>query len=578
MAKSCGIHVDQRSVHALVLEGSAKKHKVLACESAALDPGDEPAAALVAFLRAKAKELKAAHENVGLVVDSGAAAFRRLALPFDERSKIEEVLKFEVEGELPQWSIDDVVIDFLVMDSKPGVSSELMVTAVPKARLAPTLAACERAGLEADEAELDASALFNAAIESGVLGEESSQVLVHVGDASTVVVVADGGRLAAMRTIRAGFSPPASPLSQAGEEVDDEDAADDGASVPAAAAESPERLALTTQRIRREIGRTISGARLARPLEAVYVSGHELPGLDDQDAFEVPVRALRVVPGGTDQPLPPTAVIAYGAALRALGGGVLRPHLRREELRFTGAFERLELPLAVASLLTFFLLLVMFVVTDQKLKWRDVGDPAKNTRGDMKLWLQSSNNFMLPNPPKSVGNLENPPEAIENYARRAERGEITDRSTFEQMQVINRMLEAEINKLEVSSGLKSGDGITQPQSALQGSTLVLELLAGLGERAGRYAIRSVQASSIPGRSAQGEYVQVKLDIDFHGASDLAATENYTNFANALQEKPWCIEFERKPTKVFDNGKGIYIEGLTVNVDLSKLPSSEGGKA
>lgn len=576
MAKSCGIHVDQRSVHALVLEGSAKKHKVLAYESATLDPGQEPAAALVAFLRAKGKELKAAHENVGLVIDSGVAAFRRLSLPFDERSKIEEVLKYEVESELPQWSIDDVVIDFLVMDSKPGVSSELMVTAVPKARLAPTLAACERAGLEADEAELDASALYNAAIESGVLGEESSQVLVHVGDASTVVVVADGGRLAAMRTIRAGFSPHVT--AAGGAEADEDEDADAEAPAPEAVADSPERLALTAQRIRREIGRTISGARLTRALEAVYLSGHELPGLDDQDSFEVPVRPLQVVPGSTDRPLPSTAVIAYGAALRALGGGVLRPHLRREELRFTGAFERLELPLAVATLLTFFLLLVMFVVTDQKLKWRDLGDPARGTRGDMRLWLLSSNNFMLPNPPTSAGNLENPPEVIESYARRAERGEITDRSTFEQLQVIDRMLEAEIDKLEVSTGLKSGDGITQPQSALQGSTLVLELLAGLGDRAGRYAIRSLQASSVPGRSSQGEYVQVKLDIDFHGADDLAATEHYTNFANALQEQPWCIEFERKPTKVFDSGKGIYIEGLTVNVDLTKLPSTDGGEA
>ena len=224
MAKSCGIHVDQRSAHLVALDGSPKKHKVVATASRTFDPHEDPEEALFDFLKEQAKTLKLSKENIGLVVDSGPAAFRALTLPFDDRGKIEEVLKFEVEGDLPQWDIDEVVTDFLVADSKPGVSSDLIVTAMPKDRLANRLASCERAGLEADEAELDGTALFNAAIEAGILSEESSEILVHVGDHSTVVVVADGGKLASMRTIRAGGLPAPKPFVPKGDDEEEDEA------------------------------------------------------------------------------------------------------------------------------------------------------------------------------------------------------------------------------------------------------------------------------------------------------------------------------------------------------------------
>ena len=106
-------------------------------------------------------------EGIALAVDSGLAAFRNLTLPFDDRSKIEDVIKFEIESDLPQWDIDDVIVDFLVTDSKPGVQSDLLVTAVPKTHLGPKLEACNRAGLEASEAELDGAALFDVALQTG---------------------------------------------------------------------------------------------------------------------------------------------------------------------------------------------------------------------------------------------------------------------------------------------------------------------------------------------------------------------------------------------------------------------------
>ena len=65
------------------------------------------------------------------------------------------------------------------------------------------LAGLQRSGLEALDAELEGTALFDAAFESGILKEDVGTVLIHVGDTSATVVVADGRRLSSLRAIRA---------------------------------------------------------------------------------------------------------------------------------------------------------------------------------------------------------------------------------------------------------------------------------------------------------------------------------------------------------------------------------------
>ena len=123
MASSCGIHIEQRRFHVIALDGSGRKHKIVAQASGQIPVGADPAAAVADELRAIVKESKLNADNVRLAVDSGLAAFRTLALPLDDRGKIEEVLKFEIEGDLPQWDIDEVVVDFLYLSRTPGVES-----------------------------------------------------------------------------------------------------------------------------------------------------------------------------------------------------------------------------------------------------------------------------------------------------------------------------------------------------------------------------------------------------------------------------------------------------------------------
>ncbi len=565
MAQSVGIHLGERRFHLVVLEGNVKKHKLSAAVTGEIPPGEEGSAALSEALRAAVKEHGLRADSVYLAVDSGLAAFRNLTLPFDDRDKIEEVIKFEVESDLPHWDIDQVVVDFLVLSTKPGVESSLLVTAVPKERLQRALAPCERGGLEPLDAELEGSALFDAALEAGVLQEDSACMLVHVGDASTTVVVADGRRLAAMRAIRAGAFPTRAQSEAAAVEGEEERAPE--------ASESDEipsrRQEESAQRIRREITRTLSGVRTANEIRTIYLCGHALPGLAGNSLLELPLEPLAIVPG---REVGSELTVAYGAALRGFGGGLLRPHLRREELRFTGRFERMELPLAVFSLLLFTMLFVQFIVLDKQIEWRDEGDLAHDLKGDMQLWLEASNMRMLPDPknPQTV-RLPNPPEDLKTYAEQAVLGADEERTKFEEIQRIRALLKIHIDRLEKELGQVSE--IQQPQSALEASTLVMELLGGLQDV--RFGVRGFEALYQPGQAGREDYVQIKMDIDFLAVDNVEATRHYNSVQSAFTSQPWCMDFDSRTNKVLPEDKGIYVDGLTIRVDLDKAPSKEG---
>ncbi len=193
MARACGIRIGPRRFELVVLDGSAKKHKITAYMAGELPrEGDDPIASAAALLREAVKQHNVPRDNVGVAIDTGLAAFRSIKVPFSDKDKIEDVIKFEVESQLPQWNVDDVVVDFQILETNDN-TSDLLVTAVPKADLKTVLSICEKAGVEPLEAELETSAMVNAAYASNVCTVDSAQVLVHIGETSTSVVVMDGG-------------------------------------------------------------------------------------------------------------------------------------------------------------------------------------------------------------------------------------------------------------------------------------------------------------------------------------------------------------------------------------------------
>src|SRR6185436_2821062 len=122
--------------------------------------------------------------------------------------------------------------------------------------------------------------------------------------------------------------------------------------------------------------------------------------------LDVPVRPLDVFggEGGQSQENAGELVVAYGAALRQLGGGVFKPSLRREELRYTGALERLELPFAVVALLLVTLLGVWNIFLSKEREWADQ---------KLGIYRDTTKSFLLGDRAKGrMGALKNPSEDV----------------------------------------------------------------------------------------------------------------------------------------------------------------------
>jgi Tfp pilus assembly PilM family ATPase len=572
MARSCGIRVGPRRFELVVLDGSPKKHKIVSYVLGELPRATADEAAdlqqAAATLRRAAQDANVPHDSVAIAIDAGMGAFRTLKLPFSDKAKIEEVLKFEVENLLPQWNIDDVVVDFHVIEEGSD-SSELLITAVQKHDLRRPLALCEKAGVEPLEIELETSAMVNAALQAGLCPVDTAQILVHVGEYSTSVVVMDGGKVREMRAIHIGALTweLATPVAAEEDLAEGEPAEKTEKAAPVPVLETPadpaerqRRIEQAQKRIRRELGRTVSAARTAHPLQTIHVCGWNVPELVGSSILDVPVKLLECFEADSGAPLDGRGqlVAAYGVALRQMGGGVLEPSLRREELRYSGAFERVELPVAVVCLLLVTLLGVWNIFL-----YKDLD----NSNEALKFWRTSATNWLMGRPKEGQkGYLEYPPERVAKYIGSIDQDSEHDR--FGQMQEVRRLLNIEIKGLEKELGQDAE--ISYPQSALAASTLVLDVLEKGGEAMGRPSLRRMRSTYHSGRSGgKTDSVEVTLDISFFAENQTSATANYEAFRSALKPNPWCLEVEDRPTKALENGKGIAVASLTVQVDVSK---------
>jgi hypothetical protein len=193
-----------------------------------------------------------------------------------------------------------------------------------------------------------------------------------------------------------------------------------------------------------------------------------------------------------------------------------------------------------------------------------------------------------------AGDLDQPPKALTDYltfTRNASKKagvsekdnpEIDpDRTRLEQLKNEQRLMRIEVAKLNKALG-NTGE-VTQPQSALEGTTLTLDVLAELGEaQVGRVAIRKVNAQYIPGRSNGTDKVEVQVDFTFFATDSVIATQNLERYIAELRKKPWVVEVEPGGSKSLpDNpadNKGIYTDSFKVRCDLSKVDRKVQGGA
>lgn len=585
MARSCGLRIGPRRFELVVLDGSGKKHKVLktyAGEFPKPASGEDPLAAAAEALHEAFKQNDVPRDNVGIAIDSRQAAFRMLKMPFADKAKIESVLKFEVESLLPQWNIDDVVVDFHKL-AETDEASELLVTAVQKSDVRKAIDLCEKASIEPLEAELETTAVVNAALAAGLCSVDTAQILVHVGEHSTAVIVVDGGSVRDMRAIPIGILShevvqPEREGDEAADKGEKSEKKEDGAAAAPATGtwldappdpdELQRRLEQTIKRLRRELGRTVSATRTAHPIQSILVCGLDVPGLVGSEILDVPVQHLEIaVEGGPTGAASANFVAAYGAALRQLGGGTLTPSLRREELHYSGAFERIELPLAVVCLLLVTLLGVWNIFLHKEIL---VVDQTK-----LGQWRNRSIEMLIGNPKQGVaGTLRSPSDKVKKFVQNID--EEVDLTKTEQVRQLKQTIEEEIRKYEKDLGVDQE--IAQPQSALAALVLVLDVLEDVATEKERPSIRRLKASYINGKGQKDDRVKVALDYSVFADSQLLATQMHERLIEELNKKPWiATRVDAKAADPLEGGKGVYVENQVVEVNLAKAQKAPNTK-
>lgn len=407
--------------------------------------------------------------------------------------------------------------------------------------------------------------MVNAAMTASICTVDNAQVLVHIGETSTSVVVMDGGKVREMRAIHIGALSHEFPAVVEGE------APADGGESPAAAAAVPvdpievqRRLDQAIKRIRRELGRTVSAARTVHPIEAVYVCGLELSGLAGSRILDAEVKVLDVFEADGGQPAQGFGplVVPYGVAVRQLGGGALRPSLRREELHYSGAFERVELPLAVVALLAITFLGVWFIFLTRE---RDI------VNDDLATWRNNARSQVLGQPQKGVqGVLQYPSDEVRKYINDFEKD--TERNAYEQLRRASTLVQLDVKKLEKDLGQDAE--IKQPQSAFVGMTVVLDVLSRVRTQDDkvRPSLRGVTATYQAARTNKPEHVKVDLNMSLLADDTVTASQAFDDFTRDCRNQPWFVEFSSKQSDPVEGGRGIYYGNVTVEVDVSKVPA------
>jgi len=280
---------------------------------------------------------------------------RVLDLPFSEDKKIESVLGYELESQVP-FAIDDLIYDYVVVDRERS-ASRVLVSAARRESVAALLAALDSAGV--DPRTVGSAPLAYAPLGAYLPAAEGPTAIVDIGHLRTNVCLLGGGdeqgELRFARTLLGGGHQVTerlrTVLGVSYEEAESLKHNETGLPGESAPAPLQQRLAQEASQalvpLARDLRQTLAAAetRFSQPVTRVVICGGGArlrgmaPWLEEQ--IGVPVEPLSIPPesGLLPSDLHPAGQAmlaqALSLALRGVGRSVL-PDLRQRELAYRG--------------------------------------------------------------------------------------------------------------------------------------------------------------------------------------------------------------------------------------------------
>jgi Tfp pilus assembly PilM family ATPase len=273
-------------------------------------------------------------DNVVLCLAGRDSLMRRMKLPLSNLRQIERTVKFQAEKFVIDQSLEDIVVDFFVID-RTKTDTDVFLLAVKKENLRNKLQLLKVAGISPIGITIDSVAVFNLVAAAGVLPKKGSAALLEFSSDVCRIILARDRKLVFLRALNiSGFSQ--------------------------------DELA---ERVARELRASCLVAGVEQPLESVIVAG------DGSEGTICQALTRRISPLGTDittfnpfKTFPSdtteeenggsddAAAIALGAALKGIKAESVPVDFRKEEFALRSGFDfvRVKLMYLLGALVVLF--------------------------------------------------------------------------------------------------------------------------------------------------------------------------------------------------------------------------------
>jgi hypothetical protein len=618
MARSLGIHLQSHGFDFALLEGSAKKYSVAKSGSTVFRSDDLRSTKRLGKLIAdtcKAGKV----DQVIVTLPASGVVMRELSMPFNDREKVMQVLKFEVESELYHLDIDDVIADFIELNDGRATPT-LLVSVLEKERIASSLEVLDHADCDPPVVTLSHGSLLAALNELphvGTATPENREAYLHIGAESSLMMVLNGdGSLYGVRALPLGWLELARGLNvedaemalpESGSEEKTEDAAAEAIEADATAegsgdadAESaseegedgdadavdeddhevtiggdsslPYGIGFETaleladegtqqsfmSRFASEVRRGLAAMGIPSG-GSLYMLGALIPGLEGYLEARLGKDIAPLDLGQADKNDVVPEPIAFGAALRGLGVDVSPMNFRQEEFRYARGLERVEGPLTLALVGVIVFFAIEFVMNFKVIQQRQQDSKA--------LFSKAYNRVEELN--KEVREDEEFP--IEWIIKSDFAGiGIADEERILRLASNVRKGKEQLDELMGASALE------MPASCLEAWRLLMTFLEDeMASYNGRWMIENFEFSSVEASTRQPAHVDAKFGITIFpdGSGDFIG--RFDQIPAALNRQDWTVGEALIPTTESVGNEGAKTGVVKVKI-LTKSPTITPG--
>lgn len=200
--RALGIEIGRGGLRAVQLRRTRQGYALERATALACAPERPWLEALPEMLLALRDRMRAEGFRLGLPAAVAPPAdslfYQSLDTDLQDLADVRRVLPFETEGDFP-LPADELVIEILSARREAAGGQALLLGAMRRQTVEAVRAAVERAGLRC--ARIDANAAALHAFIGSEDAEAAPRALIHAGDSSTLLLIAQGGRLVTARRL-----------------------------------------------------------------------------------------------------------------------------------------------------------------------------------------------------------------------------------------------------------------------------------------------------------------------------------------------------------------------------------------